>query len=56
MYSIRWGRHQARIIDRRLEPGKHRIDWIPRDLPAGNYYYTLRAGDERGHGVLVFVR
>ncbi len=50
------GRHQARIIDRRLEPGKHRIDWIPRDLPAGNYYYTLRAGDERGHGVLVFVR
>lgn len=50
------GRHQARIMDRRLEPGQHRIDWIPRDLPAGNYYYTLRAGDRRGHGILVFVK
>ena len=50
------GRLQATIMDRNVVAGHHRIDWIPSALPAGTYYYRLRAGTKIHHGMLVYVR
>ncbi len=50
------GRLQATIMDRDVVAGHHRIDWIPSALPAGTYYYRLRAGTRIHHGMLVYVR
>jgi hypothetical protein len=50
------GRLQATIMDRDVVAGHHRIDWIPSALPAGTYYYRLRAGAKIHHGMLVYVR
>jgi hypothetical protein len=50
------GRHVARIVDRSMQAGSHRLDWVPpAGLPGGNYYYQLRAGTRIRSGILVFV-
>lgn len=50
------GRHVARIIDRSMQAGSHRLDWVPpAGLPGGNYYYQLRASGRVRTGILVFV-
>ncbi len=40
------GRRVARLVDRRLEAGRHRIAWNPRgiDAPPGVYFVRVRAG------------
>ena len=51
------GRHVARIVDRTLPAGTHRLDWVPPNgLPAGNYYFQLQAGARIRTGILVYVR
>jgi len=50
------GRHVARIVDRSVVAGSHRLDWIPPSgLPAGNYYYVLQADQNVSRGIVVFV-
>jgi len=50
------GRHVALIVDRSMQAGTHRLDWVPpAGLPGGNYYYQLRAGTRVRSGILVFV-
>jgi hypothetical protein len=50
------GRHVARITDRDMPAGMHRLEWRPASrLPAGNYYYHLQAGSRLGRGILVYI-
>lgn len=50
------GRHVARVFDRSMQAGSHRLDWVPpAGLPGGNYYYQLRASGRVRTGILVFV-
>ncbi|MDE2995983.1 MAG: hypothetical protein OXT73_04500, partial [Bacteroidota bacterium] len=50
------GQHVARVAERNLSAGSHRLDWIPPDgLPGGNYYYQLQAGNRIRRGILVYV-
>gem|GEM_PF-627232 len=50
------GRHIARVFDRSMQAGSHRLDWVPPEgLPGGNYYYQLRASGRVRTGILVFV-
>ena len=50
------GRHVARVVDRSMQAGAHRLDWSPpAGLPGGNYYYQLRAGARLRSGIFVFV-
>ena len=49
-------RHVARVFDRSMQAGSHRLDWVPpAGLPGGNYYYQLRASGRVRTGILVFV-
>ncbi len=51
------GRHVARVFDRSMQAGSHRLDWVPpTGLPAGNYYYQLQAGARMRTGIFVYVR
>ncbi|MDA0378063.1 MAG: hypothetical protein O2899_01110, partial [Bacteroidetes bacterium] len=50
------GRHVARITDRDMPAGMHRLEWRPASrMPAGNYYYHLQAGSRIRRGILVYV-
>lgn len=50
------GRHIARVFDRSMQAGSHRLDWVPpAGLPGGNYYYQLHASGRVRSGILVFV-
>lgn len=50
------GRHVARVFDRSMQAGSHRLDWAPpQGLPGGNYYYQLRASGRIRTGIFIFV-
>ena len=50
------GRRQATILNRVVPAGFHQVDWVPQSIPAGNYYFRLRAGEKMARGILVYTK
>lgn len=51
------GRRVARLLDRRLEPGRHEFSWEPKaSLPSGTYFLRLESGDVRESRKVVLSR
>ncbi|HEY3250942.1 MAG TPA: T9SS type A sorting domain-containing protein, partial [Ignavibacteria bacterium] len=44
IYDI-FGRDVIQLVDSELNPGSYEVKWHAHKLPAGIYYYKLRAGD-----------
>jgi len=52
LYSID-GRKIRELVNQELPAGNHEIEIDVSDLPAGMYYFRIRAGDKVGGGKMV---
>jgi photosystem II stability/assembly factor-like uncharacterized protein len=50
------GREVARVLDRDLEAGEYAVPWRTDGLPAGTYFFTVRAGRETRTGRMLVIR
>jgi len=50
------GREVALLADKRFQAGKHRIDWLPEDLPSGLYFVVIKTESDAGIQKLVYLK
>ncbi|MGH2568554.1 MAG: T9SS type A sorting domain-containing protein, partial [Bacteroidota bacterium] len=50
------GRELKRLVEERLDAGRHTATFHPGDIPSGVYYYSLQAGERREVKKMMYIR